>query len=264
MTQSNNLPNNIDCRSEKGVTIGLIDSIISICRILAKRDWEDNDVKEALTDLRNDTDVLQVVRNVFKSLDELAESLILEIACYYNGTEDKNVRFADVEIYAPDLRPRIAKMLSLSAYKVSAEPIPIPSSIEDEARKYADGNGFKIDPNDEMGESQASHKYIVDAFIAGSQLRPDTSRLRDVLEELVELKIIKDTEGKTEDYERRQPIAWRNAREALNTSGEDKQDRREQYHNAVSLIKGLSDIHQSASTNMRASWIMEHFHITKK
>lgn len=46
----------IDCRSKKGVTIGLVDSLITISRILAKRDLDDYDIIEALRDLRGDED----------------------------------------------------------------------------------------------------------------------------------------------------------------------------------------------------------------
>ncbi len=41
------------------------------------------------------------------------------------------------------------------------------------------------------------------------------AQIRAALEELVALKDLKDTEGKTADYERRQPLAWHAAREAL-------------------------------------------------
>lgn len=48
----------MDCRSEAGVTIGLIDAIISIARIVAKRDFKDPEVQEALMDLYDDDDLL--------------------------------------------------------------------------------------------------------------------------------------------------------------------------------------------------------------
>ena len=50
-----------DCRSPDGVTVGLIDSIIFTCRILMERDWSNPEVQEALTDLRQDSDVSQVM-----------------------------------------------------------------------------------------------------------------------------------------------------------------------------------------------------------
>lgn len=49
-----------DCRSEEGITVGLIDALISICRILAKRDLTTPQAGEALLDLRQDEDVLKV------------------------------------------------------------------------------------------------------------------------------------------------------------------------------------------------------------
>lgn len=46
-----------DCRSEEGVTIGLLDSIIFIARVLAKRDFQPQEIQSALRDFRNDEDV---------------------------------------------------------------------------------------------------------------------------------------------------------------------------------------------------------------
>ncbi|MBX4189829.1 hypothetical protein KW791_00825 [Candidatus Parcubacteria bacterium] len=50
-----------DCRDEDGITVGLVDSIISIARILVKRDLASPAVSEALKDLQNDEDVSKVV-----------------------------------------------------------------------------------------------------------------------------------------------------------------------------------------------------------
>lgn len=56
-----------DCRSDDGVTIGLIDSLIFISRVLAERDLTDNEnVKEALKDLNDDEDfnvIIAAARN---------------------------------------------------------------------------------------------------------------------------------------------------------------------------------------------------------
>lgn len=52
---------NTDCRSEDGITVGLIDALISIFRILATRDLASYDVSEALDDLRTDTNAMQVI-----------------------------------------------------------------------------------------------------------------------------------------------------------------------------------------------------------
>lgn len=45
-----------DCRTEAGVTVGLIDALITICRVLAKRDLTEAAVREALIDLDQDED----------------------------------------------------------------------------------------------------------------------------------------------------------------------------------------------------------------
>lgn len=46
-----------DCRSGVGATVGLIDAIISIARVLRTRDMDDSAVQAALADLRADADV---------------------------------------------------------------------------------------------------------------------------------------------------------------------------------------------------------------
>ena len=56
-------PTYTDCRSEEGVTTGLVDALISICRILSKRDLSPPAVVEALKDLRSDEDVHHVFQS---------------------------------------------------------------------------------------------------------------------------------------------------------------------------------------------------------
>lgn len=50
-----------DCRSEEGITEGLISSLISICRVLAERDLSPLVVQEALLDLLGDEDLAAVL-----------------------------------------------------------------------------------------------------------------------------------------------------------------------------------------------------------
>ena len=47
----------IDCRSDEGVTVGLIDGVIAIARVLRHRQMEGVAIYEALADLRSDEDV---------------------------------------------------------------------------------------------------------------------------------------------------------------------------------------------------------------
>jgi enoyl-CoA hydratase/carnithine racemase len=51
-----------DCRSETGITVGLIDAIITMVRLLAQRDLSAPEVQEALKDLRQDEDLAKVLR----------------------------------------------------------------------------------------------------------------------------------------------------------------------------------------------------------
>jgi hypothetical protein len=53
--------NETDCRSEVGITVGLIDSIISISRVLSKRSIHDPAIKEALMDLAGDEDLGKIL-----------------------------------------------------------------------------------------------------------------------------------------------------------------------------------------------------------
>lgn len=47
-----------DCRTEEGITVGLIDALVSICRVLRHRDLSGMATKETLKDLANDEDFL--------------------------------------------------------------------------------------------------------------------------------------------------------------------------------------------------------------
>ena len=48
------------CRSEEGITVGLVDAIIGILRVLAPRDLRTKGVQEALADLSEDPDLRTV------------------------------------------------------------------------------------------------------------------------------------------------------------------------------------------------------------
>lgn len=50
-----------DCRTDVGVTVGLIDTIITAARVLRDRDLDHDAVREALADLRADEDVAAVL-----------------------------------------------------------------------------------------------------------------------------------------------------------------------------------------------------------
>lgn len=50
-----------DCRTDSGITVGLIDALISIARVLAQRDLLATGVQEALTDLRSDKDFMKLI-----------------------------------------------------------------------------------------------------------------------------------------------------------------------------------------------------------
>lgn len=49
-----------DCRSDEGITVGLIDTIINSCRLLKQRSWSGTAILEALKDMAQDEDVKAV------------------------------------------------------------------------------------------------------------------------------------------------------------------------------------------------------------
>ncbi len=62
-----------DCRSEDGITVGLIDSIITSCRVLSSRDLTCEAAVEALRDLRSDSDVSLIKPNHSEQAREVLE-----------------------------------------------------------------------------------------------------------------------------------------------------------------------------------------------
>ena len=60
-----------DCRSEEGVTVGLIDALIAICRPLATRDLATPATCAALEDLRSDSDALAIFLGLPPAADEV-------------------------------------------------------------------------------------------------------------------------------------------------------------------------------------------------
>ncbi len=53
-----------DCRSEVGITVGIIDAIITLCRLLHGRDTSGDEVVQALQDLRHDEDFAGLLRSM--------------------------------------------------------------------------------------------------------------------------------------------------------------------------------------------------------
>lgn len=53
-------PEFTDCRTETGITVGLVDALISIARVLSKRNMDAEQVQEALIDLRQDEDIIHL------------------------------------------------------------------------------------------------------------------------------------------------------------------------------------------------------------
>jgi hypothetical protein len=51
----------IESKTREGMTIGLIDSIICLCRLVSERDLDTKEVQEALKDLRSDDKVIELL-----------------------------------------------------------------------------------------------------------------------------------------------------------------------------------------------------------
>lgn len=54
-----------DCRSEEGITVGLVDALITLLRILRHRDLSPEAVQEALADLAADEDLLYLIEVIW-------------------------------------------------------------------------------------------------------------------------------------------------------------------------------------------------------
>lgn len=52
-----------DCRTEEGITVGLIDSILSVAKVLKTRDLMGEAIQEALLDLQNDESIKFILSN---------------------------------------------------------------------------------------------------------------------------------------------------------------------------------------------------------
>lgn len=77
----------LDCHSEVGMTVGLIESLMAIAHVLVQRDWDDANISEALKDVRADDDLKRImdvgelssakeyVEQQRKSINTLSEAL---------------------------------------------------------------------------------------------------------------------------------------------------------------------------------------------
>lgn len=114
----------VDCRTEEGITIGLIDSIISISRVLNKRlqnKDQSEQINEALKDLRADKDLADITLNpnfyvvgAFRSRQaQKINDLEYEIGIYYVEADNKEqaldiLKTDDTELgYRPPVIGRI-------------------------------------------------------------------------------------------------------------------------------------------------------------
>ncbi len=51
----------LECRSDVGITVGLVDSLLTIARVLKTRDLSSRDVQHALSDLRSDDAIFALI-----------------------------------------------------------------------------------------------------------------------------------------------------------------------------------------------------------
>ena len=79
--------------------------------------------------------------------------------------------------------------------------------IDPEGRKLVYYGGMQLSYQD----NDQTLKIFTDNIVKPTNTEP----LIDAVEELLLLKIIKDTDGKTENYKIRQPLAWESLKHAL-------------------------------------------------
>lgn len=101
-----------DCRTDEGITIGLIDGVIAICRVLRKRDLSSPNIQEALLDMSGDEDIAFVL-------------------AAYNQVDSHTKRSSDMSI-------RIRTVNGMRVALCAAETDPAPGDIYlDDADHYA-------------------------------------------------------------------------------------------------------------------------------
>ena len=87
---------------------------------------------------------------------------------------------------------------------------------ESELAKTYEEMKAKFDRLDELEKRVSEQELIIQGLEEGSEnWKAEYDNCRKILQELVELKRIKDQEGKTTDYTNRQPKAWEAADEFL-------------------------------------------------
>lgn len=101
-----------DCRTDEGITIGLIDGVIAICRVLRGRDLSSPNIQEALLDMSGDEDIAFVL-------------------AAYNQVDSHTKRSSDMSI-------RIRTVNGMRVALCAAETDPAPGDIYlDDADHYA-------------------------------------------------------------------------------------------------------------------------------
>jgi len=76
----------VDCRSTEGTTVGLIDALISVARVLAPRDLRTPAVLEALKDLADDEDIKQVLSAALYARSDVFMQKLMEDRCQTKKT----------------------------------------------------------------------------------------------------------------------------------------------------------------------------------
>lgn len=84
----------VDCRSDEGVTMGLIDGAIAIFRVLRLRDLTHPVVVEALRDIRADEDVRSVLLDPLTLDDDVVQAFIAPVPLNGEAEAAYNARLA--------------------------------------------------------------------------------------------------------------------------------------------------------------------------
>ena len=106
---------NTDCRTEEGITVGLVDSIITICRVIKDRDLDLPEVKKALNDLYQDEDFNLFLNKIIKYEQELI----------FNKTENIKITQEELDEYNKIKKPFIdflEKKISTQEFREITKP----------------------------------------------------------------------------------------------------------------------------------------------
>ena len=93
--------------------------------------------------------------------------------------------------------------------------------------KKDDGDFVRFEDYEQLTkELEEAHRAIADHLTKRGEYKAEVDKFREPLQALVDLKEMKDRFGKTDAYRTLQPLAWKRAKEALQSSDTKQENER--------------------------------------